>query len=320
LDTFDVVTFGESMIRLSTEAGERLETATRLDMRIGGTESNLAIALARLGRSASWASVLPRSPLGQRVARELRWHGVDISAVQWVDDARMGVYYLEPGATPRPTRVTYDRRDSAVSLVDPESIDPDIVTNARVLHLTGITPALSENCAAVVDTLIATALDHNVPISFDLNYRSLLWTPERASTRLALLCEQASVLFCGQDDAATVWSLTGASGDVARGLAERFDPEVTVVTLGEEGALARTRDGTVHRVSSIPVSIVDQVGAGDAFAAGFLDGYLDGDIERGLRQGVAVAALKMTMNGDLALISRAEVDALLTNRTRAIVR
>jgi 2-dehydro-3-deoxygluconokinase len=320
LRAYDVFTFGETLIRLSTAAGERLETANHLEMRIGGTESNLAIALARLGRRVTWSSVLPRNAFGQRIARELRWHGVDVSRVHWANGGRNGVYFLETGSAPRPTQVLYDRRDSAVALADPETVDASIARDAHLLHLTGITPALSESCATIVRNLIASALAAGTDVSFDVNYRSLLWSPEQAANTLAPLCEQATILFCGREDAATIWNLTGSPAEIADGLADRFDPAIAVVTLGDEGAIARKRDGKVFRVASIPVQIIDQVGAGDAFAAGFLDGYLDGYVERGLQQGVALAALKMTLHGDLAVVSRAEMEAVLSRQGRSIIR
>jgi 2-dehydro-3-deoxygluconokinase len=316
----DVFTFGETMIRLSTPVGERLETTRSLDMRIGGTESNLSIALARLGRRIAWSSVLPDNPLGHRIVRELNWHGVDTSTVRWVDGARAGVYFLDTGSAPRPTQVLYDRKDSAVARATVDQIDLVPAGGARILHLTGITMALSKGCAEICNCLIETAKNAGAKFSFDVNYRSLLWSPEDANQALSPVCEQADILFCGREDAETIWGVGGTPDEVASELAERFQSEITVITLGGDGAILKTRDGNVLTTPSVAVEIVDPIGAGDAFAAGFLHGYLDGDLERALEIAAAMAALKMTIHGDLAVVTPAEVEAVIGNRQRGIIR
>jgi 2-dehydro-3-deoxygluconokinase len=318
---WDVVSFGETMIRLAVPLGERLETATRLEVGIGGAEANVLVALARLGRRTAWASVLPRNPLGERIVRELAWHGVDTSWVQWVERGRVGVYYLDTGVPPRPTAVLYDRAGSAVAQVDPAAFPIDFVTGGRWLHLTGITPALSVGCRAVAERLMERARAAGVPVSFDVNYRSRLWGPDEAARVLEPYCAGATVLFCGEGDARTLWGLEGTALEVAERLAGRFGAEVTVLTLGEGGAVAVTREGERVTAEALRATVIDRVGAGDAFAAGFLHGYLDGrDLERGLRTGVALAALKLTVRGDLALISAAELEAMLSETRRTIVR
>lgn len=310
---YDVVTFGETMIRFSTAPGERLETATTVEIGIGGAESNVAVALARLGRRVAWASVLPRNPFGARIAGELRRHGVDTTHIHWVDQGRAGVYYLDTGAAPRPTQVLYDRAGSAIAVCNPEDIDPALATRGRLLHLTGITPALSPSCAEITRRLLTAGTAAGIPVSIDVNYRSRLWTPKAAAETLAPLCSEATILFCGRNDAGTLWGLSGSDEEIARGLAARFDPAVTVLTAGADGALALTRDGTIYREPAVPVDVIDRVGAGDAFAAGFLHGYLDGDVALGLRFGVRLAALKMTVRGDLAVLSDDDIAACLAD-------
>lgn len=310
---FDVVTFGETMLRLATMPGERLETALALEAGIGGAESNLAVALSRLGRRVAWSSVLPRNSFGERIAGELRRHGVDISAVRWVERGRVGVYFLDMGATPRPTQVLYDRAGSVVASCDPDEIDIGLATRGRLLHLTGITPALSPDCAEIARRLAARAVEAGVPLCLDVNYRTLLWPPEVAAETLAPLCAAATVLICGRADARAIWRLAGSDEEVARALAQRFGAAVTVLTTGDEGALAITQDGALLVEPAIRADVIDRVGAGDAFAAGFLDGYLDGDLALALRRGVRLAALKMTVRGDLPLLSRPELDALLAS-------
>jgi 2-dehydro-3-deoxygluconokinase len=316
----DVFTFGESMIRLSTPVGERLETVQSLELRIGGTESNLSIALSRLGRTVCWTSTLPDNPLGHRLARELNWHGVNTDNIAWVGGPRMGLYFLETGATPRPTRVLYDRKDSAIAMSTPDQINMDPVERAKILHLTGITPALSEGCAATCRELVARARCSGTTFSFDVNYRSLLWSPEEARVGLQEFCEQADLLFCGQEDAETIWGIQGTPEDTVRALHHKFGNTVTVLTTGAEGAVVRMPDDSIRRTAAVDVSIIDPVGAGDAFAAGFIHGYLDDDLERALQFAPALAALKMTISGDLAVISPDELHAVVNRHDRGIIR
>jgi 2-dehydro-3-deoxygluconokinase len=301
---YDLVTFGETMIRLTAEAGTRLEEAGSLSVTIGGTESNVAVALSRLGRRAAWLSALPDNPLGHRIAGELRRHAVVTEHILWTA-GRVGVYFMEPGAAPRPTRVHYDRADSAIARIDPDAIDPSIVTDASVLHLTGITPALSAGTASACLRLADAAEQAGVPISFDVNYRARLWTPEQAAVGIQPLLERTTLLFCGAGDAATIWGLTGEPATVAQALLDRSRAETVVVTLGERGSLALTRDGHHYEQPAIPVEPVDAVGAGDAFAAGFLHRWLDdrAGIPAALHSAATLAAIKMTIYGDNAIIT-----------------
>ncbi len=320
MTSLDIYTFGESMIRLSSPIGQRIETVQSLDLRIGGTESNLSIALARLGRKVAWTSVLPVNPLGQRIARELNWHGVDTSHVAWVEGERIGVYFLDTGSSPRATQVLYDRKDSAVARSTPDQIDMSPAERTRILHLTGITVAIGSGCAEACQQLITRAKNAGATVSFDVNYRSLLWSPAEARAGLTPFCEQADILFCGREDAETIWGITGAPEDVVQEMHRQFDSTITVATLGGDGAIVRMPDGSLRRTPSVAVDIVDPVGAGDAFAAGFLHGYLDGDLERSLQCAPAMAALKMTISGDLAVITPTELEAVINRSTRGIIR
>jgi 2-dehydro-3-deoxygluconokinase len=320
LTSLDIFTFGESMIRLSSPLGQRIETVQSLDLKIGGTESNLSIALARLGRNVSWTSVLPLNPLGQRISRELNWHGVDTSSVTWLENERIGVYFLDTGTTPRATQVLYDRKDSAVAKSTPDQINMEPADRARILHLTGITVAISQSCAETCQHLITRAKNAGATFSFDVNYRSLLWSPQEAQAGLNPICEQADILFCGREDAETIWGLTGDPEDVVQEMYRRFGSDITITTLGSDGAIIRMPDGSLRRTPSVPVDIVDPVGAGDAFAAGFLHGYLDDDLERALQLAPAMAALKMTISGDLAVITPAELEAVVNHNLRGIIR
>lgn len=323
---YDLLTFGETMVRMAVAGGRRLEDAEQFDVSIGGAESNVAVALARLGRRASWLSALPANPLGRKIDGTLRRHGVDTGNVIWKRDARAGLYFLDAGAPPRPTRVVYDRANSAVAGLTPGEVDPAIAARSRLLHLTGITPALSASCAEICLNLADAARAAGTPVIVDVNYRSLLWSSEQAASGLQPLLDRADILFCGAGDAATIWNLTGQPEAIASGLHDRSAAGLVIVTLGSEGAYAALRDGPSARQPAIPVEIIDPVGAGDAFAAGFLHHWLDGtadvptDLGTALRAATALAALQMTIPGDLAIITQQELTEAIEQAGGDIVR
>src|SRR5450432_4715204 len=180
----DLLTAGEALIRLSVPAGELVAATSTLDIHIGGAESNVAVALAHLGYRVRWLSRLTDNVLGHRIASELTRHGVDCSQVIWTPEDRVGLYFIEFGALPRPTQVTYDRSGSAASKMNPTTFDLAQVAQSRVLHLTGITAALSEECYALVVALLDRASEENVHVVFDVNFRARLWSPDQFAARL----------------------------------------------------------------------------------------------------------------------------------------
>jgi 2-dehydro-3-deoxygluconokinase len=304
----DLVAIGEVMLRLSIPSPARIETVRQLDVQVGGAEANVAAACARLGLRAAWISAVPANPWGERIRRELSGHGVDCSAVRVVDDARVGVYFLEFGTAPRPIRVLYDRRDSAFARLTPEAVDWAPVRRARLVHLTGITPALGPGPRGLVER----ALREATAVSFDLNYRSALWPPAEARAFAELVLPVARHVFMGEAEARTVFGLSGSAESMVDALAGRA-PKATIALLqGQEGSTVLA-DGRVWRPSrTYTVQVVDPVGAGDAYAAGFLWATLNG---RGPQEAVdaaaAVAALKCSTWGDVALVDAREVADLL---------
>lgn len=307
---YDVFTLGETMIRFTPRGFTRLEEAAGLEVRIGGTESNVAIALARLGLRAAWASRLPRNPLGELVARRIRSFGVDISEVRWIEGARMGLYFIEPGAAPRSSLVLYDRERSAASTMEPADFDWAVLDRSRHLHVTGITPALSPSAAATTARAIQEARSRGRSVSLDVNYRAKLWSPEAAREGLLALIRDVDLLISTSSDAAVVFGLEGPGEEVARGLGALTRAPLVALTLGAGGALLWDRS-RFHLAEPYPVHAVDRVGAGDAFDAGLLWGFLQDDAPRGLTYGMAMAALKHTLPGDEFISSLAEVEALI---------
>src|SRR5262245_48041121 len=181
LDVHDLIGIGEVLLRLSMPSPTRFETARHLDVQLGGAEANVMAAGARLGLRTAWISAVPDNAWGLRVRRELGGHGVDCRYVVTKADARMGVYFVEHGAPPRPPRLPYARRDSAFARLHPEDIDGGPARRARLVHLTGITPALGATPRALVER----ALREAALVSFDVNYRATLWAPEEARAFLS---------------------------------------------------------------------------------------------------------------------------------------
>ena len=318
-DEYDVLSLGETMIRFTPRGFTRLEEAAEMEVRIGGTESNVAIALARLGLRTAWAGKLPRNPLGELVARRIRSFGVDVSNVRWVEGARMGLYFIEPGAPPRSSRVLYDRAGSAASAMAPDDWDWSVLDRCRHLHLTGITPALSASAGATVARAIGEARRRGRTVSFDINYRAALWRSEAAREALLPLIREVDLLISTLADAGIVFGLGGTPEAVARGLGELTSAPLLSLTLGGEGALLWDRK-EYHQATSFPLQPVDRVGAGDAFDAGLIWGFLQGDAPMGLTYGMAMAAIKHTIPGDEWVSSLAEVEMLLQSGHRDIQR
>lgn len=308
--SFDVFTLGETMIRLTPKGFTRLEEAAELEVRIGGTESNVAIALARLGLNVAWASRLPRNPLGELVARRIRSFGVDICHVCWADGERMGLYFIEPGAAPRSGVILYDRAASAASAMTPEDFDWSVMDRVRHVHLTGITPALSDSARATTARAIAEARARSVTVSFDVNYRARLWSPESARDVLTPLVADVDLLISTESDAAIVFGFEGSPEELAIRAGGLTRAPLVALTLGGQGALLWDRT-EFHRAEAFPVQAIDRVGAGDAFDAGLISGFLQGDAPEGIRRGMAMAAIKHTIPGDEWISSMAEVESLL---------
>src|SRR5262245_46112061 len=228
----DIVTLGEVLLRLAIPSPARFETARHFDLQVGGAEANVAAACARLGLTAAWISALPANPWGERIRRELAGHGVDCAYVRMTEGARVGVYFLEYGVPPRPVRVLYDRRDSAFARLTPAQVDWEPVRRARLVHLTGITPALG----AAAPSLIERAVREASTVSFDVNYRATLWSPEEARAFIEPVFTRVRYLFIGQSEARTLFGLSGPPAQTLEALG-RLAPKATIsLQQGEEGS------------------------------------------------------------------------------------
>jgi 2-dehydro-3-deoxygluconokinase len=325
------VTFGEIMLRLSPPPGTRFRQASSFDVTYGGAEANVAASLAQWGVPTRFVTALPDNDLGRAAEAKLRSVGVDTSAI--IRGApRLGIYFLEHGASQRSSRVIYDRADSAISRIRPGDVDWEAAFDgARWFHWTGITPALSESAAEATMEAVRAAKRLGLTVSTDLNYRSKLWTKERARQVMTALVEQVDVVVGNEEDAADVFGIRAGKTDVEKGeldyqayeevtraLVSRFDLKIAAITLrvshsaSENSWSACLFDGTDFRRSrSYRINLVDRVGGGDAFTSGLIFGLLDGRAnQEALEYGVAASCLKQTIMGDFNMVSVAEVDAL----------
>lgn len=308
---YDFVTLGESMVRLSPPNNQTIEQAGSMDVNVGGTESNTAITLSRFGMRTAWISKLVDNPLGRRIASTITSQGVDTSGVVWTTKGRNGTYFIEFGKGLRAHRVTYDRKNSAVNQLKPDEIDWSVFKGARIVHLTGITPALSGSCHRLVEAVIDRARKGGSLISFDVNHRTKLWSFSKARRVVSAICANVDILLMNGDDAKNVFNAKGSPEKIVGDLASRFGCKTVVLTMGKEGAICK-HEGEVFRSERYPTLEVDRVGAGDAFTGAFLYGYLKKDIAYALNFAVATSALKFTIPGDLAYVTRTEVEAVLS--------
>lgn len=318
----DLVALGEVLLRLAASPPQRLEQATALDVQIGGAEANVAAACARLGLRTALISALPADHAwGDRTVRELSSHGVDCAGVLRRPGCRMGLYFLEYGAAPRPVRVLYDRRDSAASRMIADEVDWARLDGARLLHLSGVTAALGDNLRVVLRRAVREATSRGVPVSFDVNYRSRLWSPKEAREFSEEMLPALRYLFVGADDAETVFGLGGAPEAVLGELRARAPRATIAVTLGEAGSVVLAGDTVLRPSRRYTVAVVDRVGAGDAYAAGFLWATLTGRSPQGVVDAAtALAALKCTIWGDIPLVTRPELEELLASDSLEIRR
>ncbi|MFI9821640.1 sugar kinase [Streptomyces sp. NPDC052013] len=301
----DVVALGESMVTFLPSTPGRLADVPSFDRAIGGAESNTACMLAAAGHSVRWISRVGADPFGDHLVEAIAGHGVDVSSVARDPDRPTGIYFRTAGDRATDAHeVAYYRAGSAASAMTPENVDADAALTGRVLHLSGITAALSDGCLRLLRELTAPRPGRPL-ISFDVNYRAGLWRNAAGPHVLLDLARRADIVFVGEDEARDVWGLHGARA-VREALPE---PELLVVKQGRGGAVVLDKDpgdcedtdGTATHVPALRVDVTAAVGAGDAFAAGFLSAALRAlPVRERLRYGHLFAAAALTAPGDLA--------------------
>lgn len=331
-----VVTFGEIMLRLSPPDHLRFTQARALDATFGGAEANVAVALSSLGLRARFVSAVPDHALGQAAVNAVRAHGVDTAHVLRCG-SRLGIYYLEHGASQRPSKVIYDRAGSSMAAITVGRVDwGAALAGATWLHTSGITPALGDGAADATREALAAARAAGLTVSLDLNYRGKLWSREQACAVMTPLMDYVDIVVGNEADAADVFGIRAGQTDVgagrldtagyesvARELVSRFDLKMAAITLRESRSASDNRwsaclfDGTeFHLGPRYDVHLVDRVGGGDAFSAGLIHALASGkSAQDALAFGVAASCLGQTIPGDFSLVTAAEVEALAGGNT-----
>lgn len=326
-----VITFGEIMLRLAPEGYYRFVQAEKYGATYGGGEANVAVSLANYGVDTAFVTKLPTHEIGQAGVNSLRKFGVDTSLITRGGD-RVGIYFLEKGASQRPSKVIYDRAGSAIAQACEEDFDWDeIFRDAEWFHFTGITPALSDNVAEICLNAVKAAKRKGLIVSCDLNYRKKLWTREKAGAVMAELCTDVDICIANEEDASDVFGIHAEDTDissgklnregyisVARQLKERFGFKKVAVTLRESisandnnWSAMLYQDGQAYFSKKYPVHIVDRVGGGDSFGAGLIYASLNRYApQEAVEFAVAASCLKHTVEGDFNLAGVDEVTKL----------
>ena len=326
-----VVTFGEIMLRLAPEGYYRFVQAESYGATYGGGEANVAVSLANYGFDAKFVTKLPKHEIGQAGVNALRRYGVDTSYITRGGD-RVGIYFLEKGASQRPSKVIYDRADSSIAMATTADFNWDeIFEGAEWFHFTGITPALGDNVAEICLEACKAAKERNITISCDLNYRNKLWSKEKAGEVMGKLCEYIDVCIANEEDAADVFGIHASNTDVTSGklnldgytdvakqLTDRFGFKKVAITLRESisandnnwGAMLYV-DGNSYFSKRYKMHIVDRVGGGDSFGGGLICASLNElDPQSTIEFAVAASCLKHSIEGDFNQVSIDEVNKL----------
>ncbi|MGH2635191.1 MAG: sugar kinase [Actinomycetota bacterium] len=312
-----LVGFGEAMLRLTVRDGGAIETATSLDCSVGGAELNTCIAAVRAGMPATWVSALPDDPLARLVRRHVRANGVD-AEILTVEQARLGLYFLEMAPPPRPLRITYDRKGSAFAVLDPDRIEwRTLLGPDACLVLTGITPPLGDGPRKGVEDALAAAREVGAVVALDVNYRSALWSRDEASRWVSAVLPEVDVLSAGPEDLSAVGPR--AADPLAEAL-QRFELQaaLTVSKQRVDDAMELelrvvTPDGEHH--AHARAVVVDPIGAGDALFGTFLAHLPGGDVQAATEHGLSAAVTCVGLFGD-ALVD----DPWDASEARGVVR
>lgn len=327
-----VVTFGEIMLRLSSPLNSRIVQSKSFDVNYGGGEANVALSLANYGHEALFVTKLPDNLLGQSALNALREYGVDTSYIVRGGE-RLGIYYLETGASMRPSTVIYDRKHSAIYDAVEDDFDFDVIFEGKDwFHFTGITPALNPKVAKIVEKACIAAKKAGCTVSCDLNFRKKLWTSEEAIATMSKLMKYVDVCIGNEEDADKCLGFKPEATDVTKGVLNlgayesifkqmkaKFGFKFIATSLRESISASDNNwsgllyDGTkFYSSKKYAVRIVDRVGAGDSFAAGIIHGLLTyKDPQQAVEFAVAASALKHTIPGDFNLVSKSEVETLM---------
>lgn len=335
------VAFGEIMLRLAPIGYERFVQSKEFSVVYGGAEANVAVSLANYGKNSYFVTKVPKHEIGQGAINELRKYGVKTDYIARGGE-RLGIYFCEKGVSQRPSKVIYDRAHSSISEANSEDFNWDeIFKDAQWFHFTGITPALSENCAQITLEAVKKAKEKGVIVSCDLNYREKLWSSEKAGKVMGEILKYCDVLIANEEHAKKLFGIKAEAIDIESGklreegykkiaieLYDRFDLKCAAITLREGYSAsynswsAMLYDGKEFISSrKYDIKIVDRIGGGDSFAGGLIYGLSSGMSSKdALEFAVAACCLKHTIEGDFNLVSKEEVEALMRGNTSGRVQ
>lgn len=309
----DVITIGETMVLFTPDKPGPIRHANLFTMKFGGAESNVAIGLSRLGHKAGWISRVSDDEFGRAVLSFIRGEGVDVSTVSIDKDHPTGVYFKELRRL-NDVRVHYYRKGSAASHLTPDDIDESYISKAKYIHLTGITPALSDSSMQTMERVIEIAKNHHVKVVFDPNYRKKLWDSHLARKTLLRFVSQADIVLPGILEGEFLFGKSQPE-EIAKEFLS-MGPSLVVLKLGSKGAWYFTKESNKLVPGFQVEQVVDPVGAGDGFAAGFLSGVIrELSIEDAVKIGNAVGALVTMTNGDVeGLPDYKEIESFMGNK------
>ncbi|MDX2162631.1 MAG: sugar kinase [bacterium] len=315
----DIVCLGEILLRFAPPKYERLRQARTLNVVTVGSQLNVAAGFAQMGKHAVMLTQLPESEIGILAKMAAQGTGVDMAHVRLIPNTRMGTFYMEFTSTPRVGSLVYDRKHSAASMITPDDFAWDaLLQGAKIAYSDGIFPGLSESCRAASVAFYQAAKRKGCLTAFDVNFREHLWTNDAARAAWSALLPLVDVVITSQGVTQGIFGFSGTADETATWYQREFGSRIVVVTHREIPSIERgawssiaLADGAFVQGKRFDFTIVDRIGTGDAFCAGLLFGLLESGIEYGLNFGNALCALAHTIEGDTALVSRAEVDALL---------
>ncbi len=319
---FDLISFGEVMLRLSPPNKEKISQSETFEKNCGGSEFNVASGAASLGIRAAVVTKLPKNKMGHFIARRIRYGNVSDDYVVWdtTDKKRLGVYYYESGVYPRKSAVVYDRVGASVCSLKLSEIPDEIYEKARVFHISSISLALDPNLRETALAMIKLMKKNGVAISFDVNYRATLWSEEEAREVIEKIFPLVDILFVSEETSRRMLQRTGTLDEIMKGYADTYGCKVVATTQREVVSPTKHNFGSriyyngkfYEEPHYENIEVIDRVGSGDAYVAGVLYGILsDGGIERAMSVGNALSAIKNTVSGDMSISSLDEVESVI---------
>lgn len=319
---FDLISFGEVMLRLSAPNKDKISQSETFEKNCGGSEFNVASGAANLGIRAAVVTKLPKNKLGHFVARRIRYGNVSDDYVVWDESEkrRLGIYYYESGVYPRKSAVVYDRVGASVCSLKLSEISDEIYEKTRVFHISSISLALDVNLRETALEMIKMMKRNGVAISFDVNYRAALWSEEEARTVIEKILPIVDILFVSEETSRRMLQRTGTLDEIMKGYADTYGCKIVATTRREVVSPTRHNFGSriyydgkfYEEPHYMNIEVIDRVGSGDAYVAGVLYGILSGDnVENAMSYGNALSAIKNTVSGDMSISSIDEVESVI---------